>query len=160
MENALYPGSFDPITNGHLDIIKRASKKVEHLYVGILQNPHKDGLFTIEERIELAKKSVEHLENVSIVTFSGLTVHFAQELHATILIRGLRAISDFEYELQLASTNHNIDDEIETLFLMANTKYSYLSSSLVKELAAFDADVSLYVPKNVEMALEKKRNEK
>lgn len=159
MEIALYPGSFDPITNGHLDIIKRASRKFDVLYLGIIHNINKAGFMTIAERVDLAKQSVAHLENVKVISFTGLTITCAQECGAQSIVRGLRAISDFEYELQLASTNHDMDKEIETLFLMSKTKYSYLSSSLVRELSAYGADVSLYVPACVELALQKKQEE-
>ena len=160
MEIALYPGSFDPITKGHLDIIKRASKKFDKMYVGVINNINKEGFLSLDERVELAKGAVAELANVEVISFTGLTITCAQKHGAQSIVRGLRAISDFEYELQLASTNHNIDPNIETLFLMASTKYSYLSSSLVRELAVYGADISLYVPECVEQALVRKQKEK
>ncbi|MGL5042596.1 MAG: pantetheine-phosphate adenylyltransferase [Culicoidibacterales bacterium] len=162
MINALYPGSFDPVTNGHLDIIERSVKQFDHLYIGIIDNMQKAPMFTTVQRVMMLEKAVEHLPNVSVVTFSGLSVDCAHEYGAKALIRGLRAISDFEYELQLASTNRRINPDVETMFLMAKTEFSYVSSSLVKELSAYDADVSFYVPLCVEDALklfeEEKRN--
>lgn len=151
--NALYPGSFDPLTLGHLDIIERASKRFDHLYIGIIKNIHKQGFFTLEERKVLLEESVKHIPNVSVITFDGLSVEIARTYNATVLIRGLRAISDFEYELQLAATNRHIDPEVDTLFLMSRTEYSYVSSSMVKELARYGADVSVYTSKYVEEAL-------
>ena len=156
MNSALYPGSFDPVTLGHIDIIERTSKRFDHLYIGIINNINKQGLFSLEERKLLMEEATKHLANVSVITFTGLSVDAAKQYGATALIRGLRAISDFEYELQLASTNHHISPNIETLFLMARTEYSYVSSSLVKELASYQADVSVYTPKCVEKALEEK----
>ncbi|GBU10557.1 pantetheine-phosphate adenylyltransferase [Erysipelotrichaceae bacterium] len=159
MIKALYPGSFDPVTRGHVDIIERVSKSFGHLYIGIIENASKDAMFSIEERLILMEEATAHLRNVSVISFSGLTVKYAEEIKASALIRGLRAISDFEYELQLASTNRRINPEIETLFLMASTKYSYVSSSLVKELSLYDSDISFYVPACVEKALADKKME-
>lgn len=156
MAKALYPGSFDPITLGHLDIITRSSERFEHLYVGVIDNQNKNSLFTLEERKQLIEEAVKDMPNVSVVTFDGLSVSCAKQVGATALVRGLRAISDFEYELQLASTNKRIDANIETMFLMANTDYSYVSSSLVKELASYHADISFYVPNHVARALDVK----
>lgn len=160
MNKALYPGSFDPVTYGHIDIIERASKSLEHLYIGVIDNMNKTPLFSTAERMALMEEATAHLPNVSVVSFSGLSVECARLHGATALIRGLRAISDFEYELQLAATNRRIDAEIETLFLMAITDFSYVSSSLVKEVSNYGADVSFYVPPCVEKALKIKEAEK
>jgi pantetheine-phosphate adenylyltransferase, bacterial len=156
MAKAMYPGSFDPITFGHIDIIERASKNFDELYVGIIYNVNKNGWFSLEERKHLVEVAIAHLPNVKVVTYDGLSIRCAHEYGATALIRGLRAISDFEYELQLSSANHQLDPTVETFFLMARTEYSFVSSSMVKELATYDADVSLYVPKVVEKAMKEK----
>jgi pantetheine-phosphate adenylyltransferase len=161
MNNALYPGSFDPLTFGHLDIIERASKLFDYLYIGIINNINKKGLFTLEERQAFMIEATKHLPNVKVMSFDGLSVAAAKTCDANVLIRGLRAISDFEYELQLAATNLHIAQDIETLFLMARTEYSYVSSTLVKELALYDADVSGYTTELVAKALQEKyRKEK
>lgn len=160
MSNALYPGSFDPVTYGHIDIIERASKHFEHLYIGIIKNINKNGLFTLEEREALMIEATKHLPNVSTIVFDGLSVDVAKKNNAFALIRGLRAISDFEYELQLAATNRHIEPAVDTLFFMARTEYSYVSSSLVKEMASYHADVSVFVPACVKQALIEKYKQK
>ncbi len=146
MQVGIYPGSFDPVTNGHIDIIKRAAKLVDTLTVAILQNKNKNALFSVEERIELLEESCKDIKNLKIESFSGLLIDFAQEQNANLIIRGLRALTDFEYELQMAQMNKNLHSEIETIFLVTDVKYSFLSSSSIKEIAQFGGDVSNFVP--------------
>lgn len=146
MSIAIYPGSFDPVTNGHIDIIERASKISDKLYVAVLMNSSKSPLFSVENRVNMLKEVTKHIENVEVVAFSGLLVDFAKEVNANIIIRGLRAITDFEYELQMAQTNHILNADIDTCFLTSNLEYSYLSSSTVKEVASFGGDISNFVP--------------
>ena len=133
MRVAIYPGSFDPITNGHLDIIQRGCNIFDKVIVAVLINIDKKGLFTIGERVELIKKATAHLENVEVVSFNGLLVDLAKEYNARVILKGLRAVSDFEYELQMALMNSKLDPDIETLFMMTSIEYSYLSSSSVKQ---------------------------
>lgn len=152
----IYPGSFDPVTNGHLDIIERCSEKFEHVIVAILNNQSKNNIFTLEERIELLKKSTAHLDNVEIDSFSGLLSDYARGKYCPNIVRGLRAVSDFEYEMQMALVNKKLFPELETYFLVSNNKYSFLSSSIVKEIASFGGNVSCFVPKVVEDALKNK----
>jgi len=156
MNVAIYPGSFDPITNGHLDIIERSSRLFDRLIVAVLKNPHKKSLFTVEERIEMIKGAVSHIKNVEVDYFSGLLVDFARKKNAKIIVKGLRAVSDFEYELQMALMNKKLYGEIETVFIMTNTKYSFLSSSIVKEVASFGGCVKDLVPPMVEEKLREK----
>lgn len=137
MKIAIYPGSFDPATNGHLDIIERSSRLFDKLIVGVLDNPSKKSLFKINERIEMLHEITQHLPNIEIDYFNGLTVEYAREKEASVIIRGLRAMSDFEYEFQMALTNSKLAPEIEMMFLMTSSKYSFLSSSMVKEIAMF-----------------------
>lgn len=146
MRVAIYPGSFDPITNGHLDIITRGSKLFDRLIVGVLVNVDKQGLFTINERVELIKKATEHLPNVDVISFNGLLVDLARQYEAKIILKGLRAVSDFEYEFQMALMNSRLDSNIETLFMMTSSEYSYLSSSSVKQVAKFGGNISGLVP--------------
>lgn len=150
---AICPGSFDPITNGHLDIIERGSKTFDGIIVAIFNNQSKKPLFTVEERIELIKKSTEHLDNVTVDSSDGLLIDYAKRKNVQVILRGLRAVSDFEYELQITSMNRKLDNEIETLFMMTNNQYSFLSSSIVKEIAKYHASVSGLVPNVVEEAL-------
>lgn len=158
---AVYPGSFDPVTNGHLDIIHRAAKQFDVLIVAVLNNPSKNPLFTVEERKQLLREVTGDLNNVQIDSFHDLLVNYIKMKRAHVIIRGLRAISDFENELQMASINHKLDDEIETFFMMTSPEYSFLSSSIVKEIASFQGDVSDLVPGQIERALRKKfRNER
>ncbi|MGO1367872.1 pantetheine-phosphate adenylyltransferase [Senegalia sp. (in: firmicutes)] len=152
----IYPGSFDPVTYGHLDIIQRASKKFDKVIVTILDNPSKKALFDVEKRLELLKSTTKELKNVEIDSFSGLLVDYAKKNDISIIIKGLRAISDFEYEFQMAHTNTMLDEDIETIFLMTSNKYSFLSSSVVKEISKFNGDVSKLVPEIVEYNLNKK----
>ncbi|PSN17256.1 pantetheine-phosphate adenylyltransferase [filamentous cyanobacterium CCP5] len=146
---AIYPGSFDPITLGHLDIITRGSRLFERVIVVISSNPNKAPLFTIEQRLEQIQKSVAHLANVEIDHFEGLTVTYARSRQAQVLLRGLRVLSDFEKELQMAHTNKTLAEDIETLFLATSTEYGFLSSSLVKEIARFGGPVDHLVPSHV-----------
>lgn len=156
MKIGVYPGTFDPVTNGHLDIIKRASKLFDKLYVLVANNMNKTTLFTTEERVALLKDVTKNLTNIEIVTSNLLTVDFAKSVNATAMVRGLRMVSDFEYELQLATINKSLNDEIETVFIMSSHEYSFLSSSSVKELAKFGSDVSKFVPRIVEEYLKEK----
>lgn len=146
MKAAIYPGSFDPVTLGHLDVIERSSKLVDHLIVGVLNNNTKTPLFSVDERVNMLKEATKHLGNVEILSFTGLLVDFAKSLHVNVIIRGLRAITDFEFELQMAQTNSIINTNVDTIFLTTNLKYAYLSSSNVKEVAMFGGDISEFVP--------------
>ncbi|MDO5725945.1 MAG: pantetheine-phosphate adenylyltransferase [Tissierellia bacterium] len=152
----IYPGSFDPITNGHLDIISRACKQFEHVVVAVLKNNNKKALFSIEERIELIKESCKDLENLEVDSFSGLLIDYAKMKESKAIIRGLRAISDYENEMQMSLANRYLSDEIETFLMVSGTDYTYLSSSLVKEIASFGGDVSNFVPTPVLKALKTK----
>lgn len=156
MLKAIYPGSFDPVTFGHLDIIRRSSRIVDELIVGVLNNNAKIPLFSAEERVKMLKEVTKDLENVKIVLFNGLLIDFAKELDAAVIIRGLRAITDFEYELQMTQTNHKLDPDVETMFLTTSIEYSYISSSTVKEVAAFGGDVAQFVPEVVVTELKRK----
>jgi len=146
MKIALYPGSFDPITCGHLDVIKRASQVADLLIIGVLKNSAKNALFTPEERVELIERVTGDIPNVKVQAFSGLTVDFARQMGATILVRGLRAVTDFEYELQIAQTNRKLAPDIDTIFFTTSMQYSYLSSSIAKEIASFGGDVTAMIP--------------
>ena len=149
MLRAIYPGSFDPVTFGHLDIMTRACNIVDELIIGVLRNKAKMPLFSVEERVKMLEEVTCNLPNVRIIPFEGLLVDFAKELDAKVVIRGLRAITDFEYELQMAQTNQKLQSDIETLFLTTSLDYSYLSSTTVKEVAAFGGDTSQFVPEAV-----------
>ncbi|EJD7536929.1 pantetheine-phosphate adenylyltransferase [Listeria monocytogenes] len=153
---AVIPGTFDPITNGHLDIIERAAKIFDVLYVSVLNNSSKKPLFTIEERMEMIRQVTAHLPNVQVESASGLTVDYAATRGATAIVRGLRAVSDFEYEMQIASMNRTLNADIETFFIMTNTKYSFLSSIMVKEVAHYQGDISELVPEIVNKAVQAK----
>lgn len=147
---AIYPGSFDPITNGHLDIIVRASKIFDKVIVAVLENPEKKNpLFTIEERVELIKRVTKDIDNVEVESFKGLLVNYAKEKSAKVIIKGLRAVSDFEYELQMAMMNNKLNNQLETLFMMTNNKYSFLSSSLVKQVAMYGGCIKDLVPEEI-----------
>ena len=146
MKRAIYPGSFDPVTNGHVDIILRSSKIVDKLIVGVLNNSAKKSLFSVEERVSMLKELTKDLPNVEVTSFDGLLVDYMREIDASILVRGLRAVTDFEYELQIAQTNHIENTDIETIFLTTNLQYSYLSSTIVKEFASYGGDISKFVP--------------
>ena len=147
--SALYPGTFDPPTNGHLDLIERGARLFDHLIVAILSNPVKDPLFTVEERVEMLKESTATLKNVSVATFDGLMVEFARKQGAKAVLRGIRAISDYEYEFQMALMNRRLAPEIETVFLQPAGRYSFVSSRMLKEVFSFGGDVSGLVPPNV-----------
>ncbi len=146
---ALYPGSFDPPTNGHVDLILRGSKLFEHLTVAVLNNPNKNPLFPASERVEMLQEATRSLANVTIATFEGLTVDFARSIGATALLRGIRAISDYEYEFQMALMNRRLAPDIETVFLQPAGRYSFVSSRMVKEVFNFQGDISGLVPPNV-----------
>ncbi len=160
MLRAIYPGSFDPVTYGHMDIIKRSSNITDELIVGVLNNNAKMPLFSVEERVKMLKEVTSSLTNVTIVPFDGLLVDFARQMKADFIIRGLRAITDFEYELQMSQTNHKLEPNVETIFLTTNIKYSYLSSTTVKEIAAFGGDISQFVPEVVAEELKNKMKTK
>jgi pantetheine-phosphate adenylyltransferase len=147
--NALYPGTFDPPTNGHVDLITRGSKLFGHLTVAILNNPGKNPLFTVEERVEMLTEVTSSLDNVSVATFEGLMVEFARKQGATAVLRGIRAISDYEYEFQMALMNRRLAPEIETVFLQPAGRYSFVSSRMLKEVFSFGGDVTGLVPPNV-----------
>ncbi|NJO44133.1 MAG: pantetheine-phosphate adenylyltransferase [Cyanobacteria bacterium CRU_2_1] len=152
---AIYPGSFDPITLGHLDIIERGCRLFDRVIVVVFRNPNKLPLFTVEQRIEQIQRSTQHLSNIEVDCFDGLAVTYARMRHAKVLLRGLRAVSDFELELQMAHTNKTLSDEIETFFLATSTEYSFLSSSLVKEIARFGGPVDHLVPHPVALDIYK-----
>lgn len=156
MVTAIYPGSFDPVTRGHLDIIKRAAKINDKLIVAVLINSAKNPLFTIEERVELLKECCKDIPTVTVESFDGLTVDFAKKKHASVMVRGLRAVTDFENEIQLAQTNHALMPGIETMFLATSIKWSYLSSTIVKEAARYGSNISKFVTPNVENAIHAK----
>ncbi|MCI6164872.1 MAG: pantetheine-phosphate adenylyltransferase [Lachnospira sp.] len=149
MRKAIYPGSFDPVTLGHLDIITRSAKLVDHLIVGVLNNSSKTPLFSVDERVNMLKEVTKDLDNVEIMSFSGLLVDFAREHNVSTIIRGLRAVTDFEYELAMSQTNRVAAPEIDTVFLTTGLKYAYLSSSIVKEMAMYGGDISHFVPEAV-----------
>ena len=153
MATAVYPGSFDPVTKGHLDIIKRAAKINDHLIVAVLINSAKHPLFTVEAMLQECCKNIP---NVTVESFDGLTVEFAKKRHASVMVRGLRAVTDFENEIQLAQTNHALMPGIETMFLATSIKWSYLSSTIVKEAAYYGSDISKFVTPNVEKAVSEK----
>jgi pantetheine-phosphate adenylyltransferase len=153
---AVCPGSFDPITYGHLDIITRGAKVFDEVYVVVLNNSSKNPLFSVEERIELIKEVTKGIPNVKVDSFQGLLMDYAKRVQASAIIRGLRAVSDFEYEMQITSMNRVLNDDIETFFIMTNNQYSFLSSSIVKEVAKYNGDISELVPPIVETGLRAK----
>lgn len=157
---AVYPGTFDPVTMGHMDIIHRAAKQFDHLIVAVLNNLSKNPLFTVEERKDLLREATKDIPNVEIDSFRDLLANYIRQKDAHVIIRGIRTVTDFEYELQLASTNHKLNPDAETIFMMTNPKYSFLSSSMVKEIAHFNGDVTDLVLPEVEQALRKKFNGK
>ena len=156
MTIAIYPGTFDPITNGHTDLIVRASKLFEKVIIGVAINPGKKPLFSLEERVELAQRSISQLDNVEVCGFEGLLIDVAMEKKASVILRGLRAVSDFEHEFQLASMNRKMQPEIETLFLTPAEQFTYISSSLIREIATLGGDVSDFVSLDVKAALQTK----
>ena len=160
MLRAIYPGSFDPVTNGHLDVIRRSSKMVDELIVGVLNNNAKMPLFSVEERVRMLKEVTKDIPNVRIYPFDGVLIDFAAKMEAGVVIRGLRAITDFEYELQMSQTNHKLNPDVETIFLTTSIEYSYLSSTTVKEIASYNGDITQFVPEAVVGKLEQKMKEK
>ena len=160
MLRAIYPGSFDPVTFGHIDIIRRSASMVDELIVGVLNNNAKIPLFSAEERVRMLNEVTKDMPNVTVVPFEGLLVDFARKMDAGLVIRGLRAITDFEYELQMAQTNHKMEPDVETVFLTTSLDYSYLSSTTVKEVAAFGGDISQFVPGIVADLIEEKMNKR
>jgi pantetheine-phosphate adenylyltransferase len=160
MLRAIYPGSFDPVTLGHLDIIKRSASMVDELIVGVLNNKAKSPLFSVEERVKMLGEVTKELPNVKVIPFAGLLVDFARQTNSKMIIRGLRAITDFEYELQMSQMNRKLEENVETVFLTTNLEYSYLSSSMVKEVAAFGGDISQLVPALVADKVNEKMKEK
>ncbi len=156
MKVALYPGTFDPITNGHLDIVERALKMFDRVIVTVARNTSKAPLFSAEERLSLIRAALNHNDRVDVEFFDGLLVDFARKRKVTAIVRGLRAVSDFEYEFQMALMNRKLDEKVETVFLMPNEKYTYLNSSIIREIARFGGDVSDFVPPAVQEALARK----
>ena len=156
MLRAIYPGSFDPVTYGHIDIMRRSCKIVDELIVGVLSNKAKIPLFSVEERVKMLKEVTKDLDNIRIVPFDGLLVEFASRMNAGLVIRGLRAITDFEYELQMSQTNRKVAPEVDTIFFTTSLEYAYLSSSIVKEVAQYGGDISAFVAEPVEKAIKQK----
>jgi len=150
---AMYPGTFDPITHGHTDLVTRAARVFEKVIVAIAESPHKTPFLSLEKRIELARTQIGHLDNIEIVGFSNLLVDFVRDSGASVIVRGLRAVSDFEYEFQLASMNRNLCEDIETMFLTPDEKYAFISSTLVREVARLHGDVSQFVGPEIEIAM-------
>ena len=160
MKTAIYPGSFDPVTLGHFDIIKRSSEIFDQVIVGVLCNNAKSPLFSVEERVKMLEDVTPHLPNVEVRSFGGLLVDFVHQCQADVIVRGLRAITDFEYELQMAQTNHKLEPSVETVFLTTSLEYSYLSSTIVKEVAFYHGDISKFVPDVVRERIREKMNQK
>lgn len=158
MTTAVYPGTFDPVTNGHLDIISRAAELFDEVVIGVLHNSAKTPLFSVEERVKILEKATRDIPGVKVVSFSGLAVDFARQCNAKVIVRGLRAITDFDYELQMAQTNRIMAPSIDTTFLTTSLEYAYLSSTTVKEVAKFKGDISKFVPEFVADEIHKKMN--
>jgi pantetheine-phosphate adenylyltransferase len=154
---AIYPGSFDPITNGHLDVVKRAALMFDRVIVAVAQDTEKAPTFSVDERVSLVRTAVQNVQGVEVDAFRGLLVNYAREKHAAVIVRGLRAVSDFEFEFQLALMNRKLNGEVETIFLMPKDEYTFISSRLVREIASLGGDVRRFVPAGVERALKKKR---
>ncbi len=159
MLRAIYPGSFDPVTYGHIDIMRRSCKIVDELIVGVLSNKAKIPLFSVEERVNILEKATKDIPNVVIRPFDGLSVNFARENHAQVIVRGLRAVTDFEYELQMAQTNRVLAPDVDTVFLTTTLEYAYVSSTIMKEVARFGGDLSSFAPPEIIQALCKKMQE-
>ncbi len=160
MTIAVYPGTFDPVTNGHLDIIARASKLFDVVIVGVLHNSAKSPLFSVEERVNILTETTKHIPNIQVKEFSGLSIEFAKMNKANVIVRGLRAITDFDYELQMAQTNRVLAPNVDTMFLTTSLEYAYLSSTTVKEVALFGGDITKFVPPFVVEKIQKKIEEK
>ena len=160
MLRAIYPGSFDPVTLGHLDIIRRSASIADELIVGILNNKAKTPLFSVGERVRMLEEVIKDFPNVKIIPFEGLLVEFAKQMDAKVIVRGLRAITDFEYELQMSQTNQKIEPEIETLFLTTSLEFSFLSSTTVKEVASFGGDITQFVPEVIVKKIKEKIEER
>ncbi|MCK9238458.1 MAG: pantetheine-phosphate adenylyltransferase [Thiopseudomonas sp.] len=156
MNRVLYPGTFDPITRGHTDLVERAARIFDEVIIAVAANPKKQPLFSLQERVELAEKVTEHLPNVKVYGFNNLLAHFVKEVEANILMRGLRAVSDFEYEFQLANMNRKLAPDVESIFLTPSEKYSFISSTLVREIAALDGDITEFVHPMVSQALQQR----
>lgn len=156
MKRAVYPGSFDPVTFGHLDVMKRSATLVDELIVAVLQNNKKNPLFSVEERVKILTKATKDIPNVEVKAFEGLSVNFARENHAQVIVRGLRAVTDFEYELQMAQTNRVLAPDVDTVFLTTSLEYAYLSSTIMKEVANFGGDLSKFAPREITDAVEEK----
>lgn len=159
MITAIYPGTFDPITNGHIDIVRRSAKLFDKVVISIAMSSRKQPLFTLDERVELVKAALGDLDNVEVEGFKGLLADYAKSKNATVLIRGVRAVADFEYEYQLASVNRTLNPELESVLLTPSSETSHISSTIVRDVAAHDGDVSAFVPKVVKRALDKKFND-
>ncbi|MFH1691492.1 MAG: pantetheine-phosphate adenylyltransferase [Candidatus Omnitrophota bacterium] len=155
-QKAIYPGTFDPVTNGHIDVVNRAVKLFDEVLVAVAPNSQKAPLFSVQERVDFLKRTFKGMDSVKVVSFEGLVVDFARKSNVSIVIRGLRMLSDFEYEFQMALTNRKLADDIETIFLMPSESYSYVSSKLLKEAAKMGADLSYFLPSFVERALKEK----
>lgn len=153
MRTAIYPGSFDPLTNGHLDVIERAVKLFDHVVVAVAKNESKQPLFTLEERLELVRQTIKHLPNAEADSFEGLLVDYANNRNAQAIVRGLRAVSDFEFEFQLALMNRKLNEKVETIFMMPKDTYTFLSSRITKEIARLGGDITAFVPPHVRTAL-------
>lgn len=153
MKIGIYPGTFDPVTNGHLDILSRASKLFDKIIVGVAVDSDKNTLFSIEERLDFIKDAVADMPNIEVESFSGLLMHFTESKGAKVIIRGLRAVSDFEYEFQLALMNKNLNESVETIFLTTSSEYTFLSSTIIKSVVKLDGEIKGLVPKKVEIAL-------
>jgi pantetheine-phosphate adenylyltransferase len=153
MRTAIYPGSFDPLTNGHLDVIERAVKLFDHVIVAVAKNESKQPLFTLEERVDLVRRCIKHLPNTEVDSFDGLLVEYANQRKAQAIVRGLRAISDFEFEFQLALMNRKLNEKVETIFMMPKDTYTFLSSRIIKEIARLGGDITAFVPAPVRPAL-------
>lgn len=160
MVKAIYPGSFDPITVGHLDIIKRAAKNFDVLYVAVMKNSSKNYTFSEEERIKLIKKCVKSIKNVEVVVGNGLTIELAKKLQCSVIVRGIRAVTDYESELSLATSNMALNDKIETLFLVSRPELSFLSSSIAKEIASYGGDIDKFIPKIIQSDVKNKLQKK